>query len=87
MALMNAQSLQADIASKASACQVRYSDRVGTNAHLDANTAQVSAVLLKHVLLQHLHGRLGMASIRITDCAGEGSDVLHDEADFGRQSV
>ena len=37
--------------------------KTDATAHLDADVAQVAIVLVKHVLLQQLHGRAGMASI------------------------
>ncbi len=46
-------------------------------AYLNADRAVVALVLLKHVLLQHLHGGLRVSTLRVTDGTGIRCDVLH----------
>ena len=52
------------------------SDQAVTWAYLNADFAVVAVMLFQHVLLQHLHGWLGMPPLRVTDGTGVGCDVL-----------
>ena len=50
-----------------------------TLAYLNAHSAVVTLVVLKHVLLQHLHGRLRVSASGVADGTGECRDVLRWE--------